>query len=78
MAKAPRARNKALIKFILMHRVFREAVEHYLAHAEQPTREEIAAMMERARLPYNETTRLRRASSVIGWIRWMMQLTAES
>lgn len=77
MNKAPRARNLALIELILQHGVFREALEYYLATAKCPLHSEIFGMMQKAGLPYNETTGDRRAQSVIGWIKWIMRLTSE-
>ncbi len=78
MRKAPRARNLELVKLILKQSVFRTAVEFYLDNARAPSRDEIVDFMRQARLPCNETTKERRAQSVIGWIRWLIGLTAEA
>lgn len=78
MMQAPRARNKVLVRLILQHGVFRDAVEYYLANAAPPSKDEVVNMMERTQLSITGTTPGRRASSVRGWVRWMIQLTAES
>lgn len=78
MKKAPKARNKTLIELILLHTVFREAVAHYLSYAVAPTVNEVVSMIDKAQLSISGTTRGRRAQTVLGWVRWIMQLTADS
>ena len=76
MSKPPQARNLDLVELILSHSVFRKAVEYYLSHAVAPPAKEIAGFIREARLSLNDTTATRRAQSVLGWVRWMMSLTA--
>lgn len=78
MNKAPRVRNLALIEIILSRRVFRAAVEYCLANSQMPSHQEIEAFMYQAGIPIGGTTPHRRASSVIGWVRWMIGLTADA
>ncbi|MCX6382472.1 MAG: hypothetical protein NT023_23835 [Armatimonadetes bacterium] len=76
MNKTPKARNLALTEIILSHSVFRKAVEYYLTHAAAPPIDAILDAMRDAALPINDTTGARRAQSVLGWVRWLMYLTA--
>ena len=77
MNKAPRLRNMELAERILLHSVFRKSVEYYLHRATAPSREAILEFMRQANLPLNDTTGFRRTQSVLGWVRWTMELTAE-
>jgi len=78
MNRAPRARNLALIELILSRRVFRTAVEYSLANSRMPSHHEIEGFMRQAGISISGTTPHRRAQSVIGWVRWMIGLTADA
>ncbi len=73
--KAPKARNLSLIESILSHDVFRKTVEYYLNNAKPPSPNEVATIMKAAGLPLSDITGKRRSQSVLGWVRWMMELT---
>jgi hypothetical protein len=77
MRKEPRTRNLALVELILSRKVFREAVRYYLTNAEPPVVSEIVKFMQEAGLGIEGETLRRRAQSVIGWIRWIMNLTTD-
>lgn len=78
MNKTPRARNLALIELLLTRQVFRGAVEYYLDNAQPPSTDQVKTLMQEAVLSINETTQHRRAQTVIGWTRWIMDLTADA
>lgn len=78
MNRAPQVRNLTLIELILQHGVFHNAVKYYLDNSRPPSKADILNMMHKAALPLNDTTKERRTQSVLGWIRWIMQLTAEA
>ena len=77
MNKAPKARNLALVETILSRRVFRGAVEFYLANSQQPPDDAIVELIQSARPELTGTTPPRRASTVRKWVSWIMKLTAE-
>ena len=83
--KAPNARNLALAELILAHRVFRDAMNYYLEHAQAPPADAVIALMVQAGIRVKDklmsadgTTAPRRAQTVIGWVRWIMGLTANA
>jgi hypothetical protein len=75
MNKTPRDRNLTLVELLLARQVFREAVERYLIDGDPPSTSDVVRIMDDADLDLNQTTRERRAQTVIGWARWMMSLT---
>lgn len=77
MQKAPRARNLDLIKLILQHSVFHDAMEYYLSHSCCPTSHEISRMMQQAGMIMSKETRERRSQTVTGWLKWIINLTTE-
>lgn len=76
MNQQPRARNLSLIRQLMMHSVFHDALQYYLDNARQPSIPEIQGFIRAANLPINDTTSGRRAQTVIAWIRWVLRLTA--
>lgn len=70
-------RNLAFVKCILEKRAFNEAFRSYLSELELPSKNEIVKIMEHSEL-YNinsESTYKRRASTILGWINWILDLT---
>ena len=71
-----RQRQLAFCECILRHRVFREIFELCCEHGVVPEHDAIVEVMRRAQL-YNvssDSTYNRRASTVSGWINWMLKL----
>ena len=77
MSQHPRKRNIELLKCILQHRIFNDSLAAWLEKAESLPKEEIVSIMgkgnERIAVS-SDTTRRRRASSVRGWIEWILML----
>ncbi|MGB3692050.1 MAG: hypothetical protein WBG70_16685 [Spirulinaceae cyanobacterium] len=74
----PRRRNLELVKCILSHRIFNSSLRIYFEKAQPPTKEEIVSIMrdgsEEISSSANSTCE-RRASTVRGWIEWILKLT---
>ena len=69
-----RERQIALATQILKHKVFNETLRLHLQYGEMPERKKIVQIMKEANL-YNvgsESTYDRRASTVIGWVNWIL------
>jgi hypothetical protein len=67
-------RQLEFVTLILSHSVFKNTLKLYLQSGEVPTREQIVEIMKRSNL-YNigtDTTYNRRASTISGWINWIM------
>jgi hypothetical protein len=72
-------RQSEFVKIILSHLAFKKTLESYLTNGTIPTKDEIVKIMKRSNL-YNvnsETTFYRRASTITGWINWIMNLIEE-
>ena len=72
-------RQKVFIAAILSHGVFSKALTLYLKKADTPSKPEVVALMKESNL-YNvnsDVTYNRRASTVFGWINWILSLQAE-
>ena len=77
MKRRARERNLALIERILQHEVFSRCFALYLRNRKPPTSGEIEAIMKRAHLvglDPDKSTFARRASTVSGWLRWILEL----
>ena len=72
-------RQLAFCATILEHHALRETFHLWLARGIMPTADEIAAIMQHARLYHVESmsTYRRRASTVSSWVRWMLALVNE-
>lgn len=81
MSQHPQKRNIELLKCILQHRIFNDSLTAWLEKAESLSKEEIVSIMgkgsERIAVG-SDTTRNRRASTVRGWIEWILMLPAMS
>jgi hypothetical protein len=72
-------RQIEFVKCILAHQVFKDALHAYFSHKQMPEKQEIVRIMKRSKL-YKidaETTYLRRASTISGWLRWIIELIPE-
>lgn len=73
-------RNLEFVKSILDKRVFNEVFREYLLLLEAPSKNKIVKIMKESRLHNvkSEETFRRRASTVLGWINWILNLTNNS
>lgn len=79
MSQHPQRRNIELVKCILKHRIFNDALKASLAKADIISNDEILSIMEKGNEPIatgSLKTRDRRAGSVRGWIYWILKLPA--
>jgi hypothetical protein len=70
-------RQLRLVELILSHNVFSETFKLCINKGDMPTKDEIVKIMKRSNL-YNvrsEDTFYRRASTISGWINWILELT---
>lgn len=72
-------RQKEFVKIILSHSAFKMTLKLYLESGEIPNKNEIVEIMKGSNL-YNiesDSTYFRRASTIIGWINWIMNQIEE-
>jgi hypothetical protein len=72
-------RQSEFVKLILSHLVFKRVLDLYMNTGSIPSKEEIVEVMKTSNL-YNvnsDTTFFRRASTINGWINWIMNLIEE-
>lgn len=72
-------RQKEFVKVILSHLPFHKTLKLYFEQGEIPTKDEIVEIMEVSKL-YNissKSTYFRRASTISGWINWIMKQIEE-
>lgn len=69
----------ALVAQILKHKVFNEVLTRHLQYGEMPQKETIVEIMKNAQLYHIEadSTYIRRASTVIGWVNWILDTIEE-
>ena len=72
-------RQLAIVSQILAHKVFNETLRLHLECGEMPDKHSIVQIMKRSNLYHveAESTYLRRSSTVIGWINWILGLIEE-
>lgn len=72
-------KNLAIVKQILEHNVFSEVLKLYFKKSEAPTKEEIVKIMKKSNLYRvdSDSTYFRRASTVLKWIEWIIDLVDE-
>lgn len=72
-------RQKEFVKVIISHSIFKETLQLYLNNGEIPSKKDIVLIMKRSGLHNinSDTTYFRRASTIIGWINWIMNLIEE-
>lgn len=71
-----KARQLKFAELILKHNVFMETLKRHLKYGEMPHKSEIVTIMKASNL-YNvgaESTYERRASTVTGWVNWILEL----
>jgi hypothetical protein len=72
-------RQIEFIKLILSHTAFNETLKKYFKNAGMPSKDEIVEIMKGSKL-YNigsDSTHSRRASTITGWINWIMDQREE-
>lgn len=72
-------RQLAIVTRILAHKVFNETLKLHLQYGEMPDKQTIIRIMKEANL-YNieaDSTYLRRSSTVVGWINWILGIVEE-
>ncbi len=74
-----RERQLVIVKQILKHKVFNETLKLHLKTCEMPSKEKIVQIMKESNLYHVEadSTYWRRASTVIGWINWILGIVDE-
>ena len=76
LSSSYREKQLELIKCILQHKVFNDVMKAYLLCGEMPERSHIINLMKKDSL-YNvnsDSTYSRRASTVSGWLNWIVSL----
>ena len=72
-------RQLAIVTQILEHKVFNETLKLHLQYGEMPDKQTIVQIMKGTNL-YNieaDSTYLRRSSTVVGWINWILEIIEE-
>lgn len=72
-------RQLSIVTQILKHKVFNEVLKLHLQHGEMPDNSTIVKIMKISNL-YNveaESTFVRRASTIVGWINWILSIIEE-
>ncbi|MBK7097459.1 MAG: hypothetical protein IPH58_02670 [Sphingobacteriales bacterium] len=72
-------RQKEFVKQIVSHKAFKETLKLYLDNGEMSEKGIIVEIMKRSKLHNvnTDTTYFRRASTIIGWINWIINQTEE-
>lgn len=72
-------RQKEFLKIIISHAAFKQTLKLYLENGEMPDKNEIVDIMGRSKLHKvgSDTTYFRRASTIAGWINWIMNQIEE-
>lgn len=68
-------RQLAIAKQFLQYRVFANCLRTLLEHSVMPDTDTVVKWIVEDKWPMNSTTARRRASTVVGWIRWLINLT---
>ncbi len=68
-------RQLEIAKRFLQYRVFARCLDFSFKMAELPGIAQVAKWIKEDGWPMNETTAYRRASTVVGWVRWLINLT---
>lgn len=74
--KSYKQRQLRLVALVLKHSVFSKSLALYFQKAEEPTKVEIVEIMKKSNLyrVSTEITLYRRASTILGWINWILNL----
>lgn len=79
MSLGYKERHLAIIKQILSHKVFNKTLKILLQCGEMPDKRTVIQIMKECNVSYikEESTYRRRASTVIGWLNWILSLIEE-
>ena len=72
-------RQKEFVKLIVSHKAFKDTIRLQLINGEMPSKDAIVEIMKSSKL-YNvssNSTYFRRASTIIGWVNWIINQTQE-
>jgi uncharacterized protein YdcH (DUF465 family) len=72
-------RQKEFVRLIISHLAFKETLKLYLLNVEMPTKDSIVEIMKKSKLHNvgSDSTYFRRASTIVGWINWIMNQIEE-
>ena len=72
-------RQKEFMKIIVSHSAFKQTLKLYFENGEMPTKENIVEIMKKSKLHKvrSDSTYFRRASTITGWIYWIMNQIEE-
>jgi hypothetical protein len=72
-------RQKEFMKIIVSHVAFKQTLKLYFENGEMPTKENIVEIMKKSKLHKvgSDSTYFRRASTITGWINWIMNQIEE-
>lgn len=72
-------RQSEFVKLIVSHSAFKQTIKIYLENGEMPTKDEVVEVMKRSKLHKvgSDTTFFRRASTITGWINWIINQIEE-
>ena len=72
-------RQKEFMKIIVSHSAFKQTLKLYFENGEMPTKENIVEIMKKSKLHKvgSDSTYFRRASTLTGWINWIMNQIEE-
>lgn len=72
-------RQKEFVKLVISHLAFKETLKLYLQNVEMPSKDNIVEIMKKSKLHNvgSDSTYFRRASTIVGWINWIMNQIEE-
>jgi hypothetical protein len=72
-------RQKEFMKIIVSHSAFKQTLKLYFENGEMPSKENIVEIMKKSKLHKvgSDSTYFRRASTITGWINWIMNQIEE-
>jgi hypothetical protein len=72
-------RQKEFVKLVISHLAFKETLKLYLQNVEMPSKENIVEIMKKSKLHNvgSDSTYFRRASTIVGWINWIINQIEE-
>lgn len=72
-------RQKEFVRIIISHSAFKQTLKTYLENGEMPEKKEVVQIMRRSKLYkiVSSTTYFRRASTITGWINWIINQIEE-
>lgn len=72
-------RQRAFVKLVVSHKAFKETLKLHLYNGEMPNKEIIVEIMKQSKLHNvgSDETYFRRASTIVGWINWIMSQIEE-